>query len=33
LEIATQYETAIAKFMKADNKDHGKALKSRGLAK
>jgi hypothetical protein len=33
LEIATQYETAVAKFMKANNTDHGRAPKSRGLAK
>jgi hypothetical protein len=41
-EIATQYEAAIKKiwdsaefkeFMKADNEDNGKALKSLGLAK
>jgi tripartite-type tricarboxylate transporter receptor subunit TctC len=41
-EIATQYETAIKKvwdsagfkaFMKADNEDNGKALKSLALAK
>jgi tripartite-type tricarboxylate transporter receptor subunit TctC len=41
-EIAAQYETAIKKiwdsaefreFMKADNEDNGKVLKSLGLAK